>query len=47
MDETSRRALRHYQDRADAFWEGTRDHDVMHNIESRDGKTQLFFAYPL
>ena len=34
VDETSRRTLRHYEDRADAFWEGTRDHDVTQNIEA-------------
>ena len=34
VDETSRRTLSHYQDRADAFWEGTRDHDVTQNIEA-------------
>lgn len=26
--------LRHYDERADAFWQGTRDHDVAQNIES-------------
>ena len=34
MDETSRRTLGHYEDRADAFWEGTRDHDVTQNIDA-------------
>ncbi len=34
MDETSRRTLGHYEERADAFWEGTRDHDVTQNIEA-------------
>ena len=34
MDETARRTLRHYEDRADAFWEGTRDHDVTQKIEA-------------
>ena len=28
------RTLTHYQNRADAFWEGTRDHDVSQNIEA-------------
>lgn len=28
------RTLAHYQDRAEAFWEGTRDHDVSQNIEA-------------
>ena len=26
--------LRHYEERAAAFWEGTRDHDVRQNIEA-------------
>jgi len=34
VDETSRRTLRHYEQRADAFWQGTRDHDVTQNIEA-------------
>ncbi len=34
MDEISKRTLRHYEERADAFWEGTRDHDVTQNIEA-------------
>jgi SAM-dependent methyltransferase len=28
------RTLEHYQTRAEAFWEGTRDHDVQQNIEA-------------
>lgn len=28
------RTLAHYQNRAEAFWEGTRDHDVSQNIEA-------------
>jgi SAM-dependent methyltransferase len=28
------RTLGHYQSRAEAFWEGTRDHDVSQNIEA-------------
>jgi trans-aconitate methyltransferase len=28
------RTLEHYQVRAEAFWEGTRDHDVQQNIEA-------------
>ncbi|MEE3328168.1 MAG: class I SAM-dependent methyltransferase [Myxococcota bacterium] len=34
MEETSRRTLRHYEEGADAFWEGTRDHDVTQNIDA-------------
>lgn len=30
----SRETLEHYQRRADAFWAGTRDHDVTQNIEA-------------
>ncbi|MBM3393159.1 MAG: methyltransferase domain-containing protein [Betaproteobacteria bacterium] len=30
----SARTLAHYAERADAFWEGTRDHDVSQNIEA-------------
>lgn len=29
---TSERTLAHYNDRAEAFWEGTREHDVSQNI---------------
>lgn len=29
---TSRRTLGHYESRAEAFWQGTRDHDVSQNI---------------
>ncbi len=29
----SQTTLAHYDDTADAFWEGTRDHDVSQNIE--------------
>lgn len=28
------RTLEHYHSRAEAFWEGTRDHDVLQNIEA-------------
>ena len=28
------RTLDHYEERADAFWEGTRDHDVSQNIQA-------------
>lgn len=28
------RTIAHYQTRAEAFWQGTRDHDVMQNIEA-------------
>ena len=32
--ELARDTLRHYESRAGAFWEGTRDHDVSQNIET-------------
>ncbi len=32
MDETSQRTLAHYDQRAEEFWSGTRDHDVKQNI---------------
>ena len=32
--ETSRRTVRHYAGRAEAFWEGTRDHDVTQNRQA-------------
>jgi SAM-dependent methyltransferase len=32
--ELARRTLGHYEARAEAFWEGTRDHDVSQNIEA-------------
>ena len=32
--ETSRLTLAHYNSRAASFWEGTRDHDVVQNIEA-------------
>ncbi len=31
LDALTRSTLRHYEDRAEAFWEGTRDHDVSQN----------------
>lgn len=34
MDEVSRRTLAHYDQRADEFWLGTRDHDVRQNIDA-------------
>ena len=34
MEETSRRTVGHYEERAEAFWEGTRDHDVSQNIDA-------------
>ena len=34
MSEFSERTLAHYERNADAFWEGTRDHDVRQNIEA-------------
>ena len=32
MDEVSRRTLEHYDQRAEEFWRGTRDHDVRQNV---------------
>ena len=32
MSDTSARTLAHYDERAEAFWAGTRDHDVTQNI---------------
>ena len=32
MSDTSRLTLAHYDERADAFWTGTRDHDVTQNV---------------
>ena len=34
LSEISTRTVGHYDDRASAFWEGTRDHDVTQNIEA-------------
>src|SRR5512132_159547 len=34
MDEVSRLTLAHYDQRAEEFWRGTRDHDVRQNIEA-------------
>jgi SAM-dependent methyltransferase len=34
MDEVSRRTLAHYDQRAEDFWQGTRDHDVRQNMEA-------------
>ena len=34
MDEVSSRTLAHYDQRAEEFWRGTRDHDVRQNIEA-------------
>jgi SAM-dependent methyltransferase len=34
VDEVSRRTLAHYDQRADEFWLGTRDHDVRQNIDA-------------
>ena len=34
MEETSRRTLRHYEEGAEAFWQGTRDHDVTQNVDA-------------
>ena len=32
LEEIANRTLDHYNQRAEAFWEGTREHDVMQNI---------------
>ena len=34
MDEVSRRTLAHYDQRAEDFWQGTRDHDVRQNMDA-------------
>lgn len=34
LDRISARTLAHYNDHAQAFWEGTRDHDVSHNVDA-------------
>ena len=34
MDEISRRTLAHYDQRAEDFWRGTRDHDVRQNMDA-------------
>jgi SAM-dependent methyltransferase len=34
MEDTSSRTLAYYDQRAEAFWQGTRDHDVGQNIEA-------------
>jgi len=34
LAQISAKTLAHYEERADAFWEGTRDHDVRQNIET-------------
>jgi SAM-dependent methyltransferase len=34
MKETTKRTLAHYEQNAEAFWEGTRDHDVSQNIDA-------------
>jgi len=34
MEESSSRTLGHYESRAAAFWEGTRDHDVNQNMDA-------------
>ena len=34
MDELSRRTLEHYDQRAEDFWQGTRDHDVRQNMSA-------------
>jgi len=32
LEQIARLTLAHYEERADAFWEGTRDHDVSQNV---------------
>jgi len=34
VDEVSRRTLAHYDQRAEDFWQGTRDHDVRQNMDA-------------
>jgi SAM-dependent methyltransferase len=34
MDDISRRTLAHYDQRAEDFWQGTRDHDVQQNVDA-------------
>jgi SAM-dependent methyltransferase len=34
LREIAERTLEHYDQRAEAFWEGTRDHDVSQNVEA-------------
>src|SRR5688572_28121749 len=34
LAELARRTLAHYENNAEAFWQGTRDHDVSQNIEA-------------
>jgi SAM-dependent methyltransferase len=34
MEDVSRRTLAHYDQRAEDFWQGTRDHDVRQNIDA-------------
>jgi len=34
LKEIAERTLEHYDQRADEFWEGTRDHDVSQNVEA-------------
>jgi len=40
MEDISRRTLEHYDQRAEEFWRGTRDHDVRQNIEALLGALQ-------
>jgi SAM-dependent methyltransferase len=40
MDDISKRTLAHYDQRADDFWQGTRDHDVRQNIDALLGAIQ-------
>ena len=34
LDRASERTLSHYEGRVEAFWEGTKDHDVSQNVEA-------------
>jgi SAM-dependent methyltransferase len=40
MEEVSRRTLAHYDQRAEDFWAGTRDHDVRQNIDALLGRIE-------
>ena len=41
MDEVSRLTLAHYDQRAEEFWRGTRDHDVRQNIDALLGAIEV------
>ena len=40
MEDISKRTLAHYDQRAEDFWQGTRDHDVRQNIDALLGAIQ-------